>query len=189
MATQRELDITYMDMATTISKLSHARRLKVGCIMISAEGGIIAEGFNGTPSGFDNECETWEYHEMIPGRFIERERRYEKDLCNSCGCSYEKSPQFRMSPCPATLHTKPEVLHAEENVFKKIMRSTNSSVGSTIYCTHSPCFRCAKMMEAAGVVRVVFKTLYKDKSGISHLKKAGVKVQEYDIYEDSIYRT
>lgn len=38
-------------------ELSLARRKKVGSILVAAEGGIIAEGFNGTPAGFDNSCE------------------------------------------------------------------------------------------------------------------------------------
>lgn len=58
MAKQEQLDIAYMRCAEAISCLSHAVRKKVGCIVVSANGGIIAEGVNGTPSKFDNRCET-----------------------------------------------------------------------------------------------------------------------------------
>ena len=56
MASQEELDEAYLDMATRWSQLSKAYRKKVGCIIVK-NGSIISDGFNGTPSGFDNNCE------------------------------------------------------------------------------------------------------------------------------------
>ena len=50
-------DKTYMKMAIVLSELSHAIRNKVGCIIVSTDGQIISQGYNGTPSGFDNCCE------------------------------------------------------------------------------------------------------------------------------------
>ena len=46
----------YMDVAITISKYSKCKRKQVGCIIVKNES-IIAIGYNGTPSGFDNCCE------------------------------------------------------------------------------------------------------------------------------------
>lgn len=57
MASQEKLDHAYMECAVAMSKLSYAERKKVGAILVSSCGGIIAEGVNGTPSGFDNCCE------------------------------------------------------------------------------------------------------------------------------------
>lgn len=58
MASSRQplIDKVYMEMAKTWSQLSHANRLKVGALIVK-NGTIIADGFNGTPSGFENECE------------------------------------------------------------------------------------------------------------------------------------
>jgi dCMP deaminase len=58
MASSRQpaIDQVYMEMAKVWSKLSHAKRLKVGALIVK-NGTIIADGFNGTPSGFENECE------------------------------------------------------------------------------------------------------------------------------------
>ena len=53
---QSSLDKTYMNMARELSKLSHAKRRKVGCLIVK-DTHIIAEGINGTPRGFDNNCE------------------------------------------------------------------------------------------------------------------------------------
>jgi len=46
----------YLDIAQKISELSHANRKKVGCIIVK-NSVIISDGFNGTPSGYENECE------------------------------------------------------------------------------------------------------------------------------------
>jgi len=43
-------------MADTWAKLSKARRKQVGCLIVK-DGAIISDGYNGTPSGFDNNCE------------------------------------------------------------------------------------------------------------------------------------
>jgi dCMP deaminase len=46
----------YIDIAKRFSKLSTARRLQVGAIIVK-DNRIISIGYNGTPSGWDNECE------------------------------------------------------------------------------------------------------------------------------------
>ena len=56
MASQQELDLVFVKMAFTFSELSKANRRKVGCIIVK-DGQIISNGFNGTPSGFNNSCE------------------------------------------------------------------------------------------------------------------------------------
>lgn len=48
--------ITYLKIADLISEHSKAERRKVGAILVKA-GRIISTGYNGTPSGFDNNCE------------------------------------------------------------------------------------------------------------------------------------
>jgi dCMP deaminase len=46
----------YMDIAERTAQLSRARRLQVGAIIVKGSR-IISIGFNGTPSGWDNNCE------------------------------------------------------------------------------------------------------------------------------------
>jgi len=46
----------YMDVAKRFSELSHARKLKVGSIIVK-DNRIISIGYNGMPSGWENECE------------------------------------------------------------------------------------------------------------------------------------
>ena len=56
MASQRDLDRAYLRMCVEWARLSSARRRKVGCLIVKS-GQIISDGYNGTPKGFDNNCE------------------------------------------------------------------------------------------------------------------------------------
>lgn len=71
--------------------------------------------------------------------------------------------------------TKPYVLHAEANAITKVALSNNSSEGSTLYITASPCLECAKLIIQAGIKRVVFNELYRLADGIDLLRRAGVE--------------
>ena len=46
----------YMEIAETVSKMSYAKRLQVGAIVVK-DNRIISIGYNGTPAGWDNNCE------------------------------------------------------------------------------------------------------------------------------------
>lgn len=71
--------------------------------------------------------------------------------------------------------TKPYVLHAEANAITKIARSSNSSEGSTLYITASPCLECSKLIIQAGIKRVVFNEFYRVHDGVDLLERAGVE--------------
>lgn len=55
-AKQERYDCAYMKMAHEWSKLSHCTRKQVGALIVK-EGMIISDGYNGTPTGFPNDCE------------------------------------------------------------------------------------------------------------------------------------
>ena len=162
MASQDNLDKTYLNMAETWSCLSRAKRKKVGCLIVKG-GAIISDGYNGTPSGFDNNCE---------------------NLLPAVGGRIMVDDEGEMVKGTFELQTKPEVLHAESNAITKLAKSTQSSIGSTMYITISPCIDCAKLIIQAGIKRVVFGDVYKnDLKGIKLLKKAKIEVDrlEYKI--------
>jgi len=50
-------DRAYMKMAGEWAKLSHCKRKQVGALIVK-DRMIISDGYNGTPTGYDNECET-----------------------------------------------------------------------------------------------------------------------------------
>lgn len=175
MADQHTLDRAYMRMATQWGNdMSRAVRLKVGAIVVK-DGQIISDGFNGMPSGMDNVCETT-YH-------ITKEE-YDKNWSEIFNCNFDTF--LETTKAYRRLKTKPEVLHAESNALMKLARSTNSSVGATLYCNYSPCFECSKLIIQSGIVRVVYVNEYRITTGLNLLKKCGVKVNKLN--SDDIYQ-
>jgi dCMP deaminase len=52
----KQIDHTYLRMASEWGSLSRSARTQVGCLVVRGDH-IISDGYNGTPSGFDNRCE------------------------------------------------------------------------------------------------------------------------------------
>lgn len=70
-------------------------------------------------------------------------------------------------------------IHAEQNA---IIQAANQGINinnSTMYCTHSPCIICAKMMVNAGIVRVVTYANYNDDAFIELFLEAGIKFEKH----------
>lgn len=55
-AKQNKIDLLYLRMAKVWSENSHCKRSQVGCLIVNNRT-IISDGYNGTPSGFPNQCE------------------------------------------------------------------------------------------------------------------------------------
>ena len=53
---QKKYDIAYLKMAMEWAKLSYCKRRQVGALIVK-DRMIISDGFNGTPTGFENICE------------------------------------------------------------------------------------------------------------------------------------
>lgn len=162
----RTFDKSYLQIARVWSQNSRAIRAKVGAIIVK-DNMIISDGFNGTPSGFENECED------IIGCSLYKPGQH-RIMCNTkedySDCSLE---------CPyAILKTKPYVLHAEANAITKLAKSGNSADGSTLYVSMSPCMECAKLIIQAGIKRVVYEEEYRDRSGLDLLKRANIIVEQ-----------
>jgi len=129
----------FMGIADLTSKLSYAKRLQVGAVIVKGNQ-IIGTGYNGMPTGWENICET-----EVEGQ----------------------------------LKTKPEVLHAESNAIAKVSRSTESSEGATLFCTHAPCIDCAKLIYQAGISTVYYREQYRDDSGLRFLSQGNVNVHKF----------
>jgi dCMP deaminase len=140
----------HMKAAEVYSQLSSARRLQVGCVVVK-DNTIIGIGYNGMPSGWDNNCE--EVVNVNPS-----------------------DPRYDYNNFNKELKTKPEVLHAETNALAKIARSTNSSDGASMFITHAPCLDCAKLVYQSGIKSVYYRNSYKNTDGIDFLNKCNVEV-------------
>ena len=53
---QQKYDLAYLAMAKRWGELSHCTRKKVGALIVK-DRMIISDGYNGTPTGFENPCE------------------------------------------------------------------------------------------------------------------------------------
>lgn len=60
MKKQAQYDRAYLEMAQTWGELSYCKRKKVGALIVK-DRMIISDGYNGTPSGFENICEDENY--------------------------------------------------------------------------------------------------------------------------------
>ncbi len=143
----------YMKVAETFAELSSARRLHVGAIVVKDDR-IISIGYNGMPSGWDNNCE---YEDIDFSDAIYGE------------------PQTVINK---GLKTKPEVLHAETNAIAKLAKSTESGDGATMFITHSPCLDCAKLIYQSGIKSVYYRNTYRSDDGIEFLKKCKIEVNK-----------
>ena len=162
----------YMKMAEITAELSYAKRLQVGAVIVKNQQ-VIGTGYNGTPAGWDNDCENVEW--CSAGGWLSAEEivegwPYEGTYLDTDG--NEMQGRYR-------LKTKPETLHSEMNALMKVARSTESSEGATLFCTHAPCIDCAKAIYQAGINSVYFRNHYRDDSGLNFLEKSGVSVTHY----------
>lgn len=148
--TPSKWDIAHLKSAQLYAELSHAKRLKVGCVIVK-DNRIISIGYNGMPSGWDNQCET----------------KYVYDYGN-------RSPDYRWK-------TKPEVLHAETNAIAKMARSNESSEGSSLYCTHAPCLDCSKLIYQSGIKEVFYNEEYRCTEGLTFLRECGILIKKLKV--------
>ena len=68
-------------------------------------------------------------------------------------------------------------IHAEQNVIIQASLHGVSLEGSTIYCTHTPCVLCAKMLVNAKIKRYVSFGKYSDESFMELFREAGIEVE------------
>jgi dCMP deaminase len=67
-------------------------------------------------------------------------------------------------------------IHAEQNVIIQAGLHGVSLEGSTVYCTHTPCVLCAKMLVNAKIARFVSFGHYNDDRFIEIFREAGIQV-------------
>ena len=71
-------------------------------------------------------------------------------------------------------------IHAEQNVIVQATLHGVSLEGSTIYCTHTPCIVCARMLVNAKIKRFVSFGRYNDNAFVDLFREAGIKVDIKD---------
>lgn len=143
-------DELFMSMAEKLAGCSTCARVQVGAVLVK-DRRVVSTGWNGVPSGLEH-CNTlFDAEDWTDKRKIEH---------------HEFSRKFE--------------LHAEQNCLIYAGRSGVHLDGDlSLYVTVSPCSDCAKLIVAAGIKEVVYKTLYdRDPSGIELLKTMGIEVRQ-----------
>jgi dCMP deaminase len=73
-----------------------------------------------------------------------------------------------------TRHEVCRGIHAEQNAIIQASLHGVSIENATIYCTHSPCILCAKMLANARIKRFVTSGKYADNAFLDLFKEAGI---------------
>lgn len=93
--------------AEVIAKLSYARKLQVGCVIVK-DNRILSIGYNGTPSGWDNDCESiisdvWEEPDLhnleTKPEVLHAEANALMKLCSSTESSKDADLFITHAPC------------------------------------------------------------------------------------------
>jgi dCMP deaminase len=95
--------------------------------------------------------------------------------CLMLGCLRDE-----MNIPSGTRHEICRGIHAEQNVIIQASLHGVSIEGSTIYCTHTPCILCAKMLVNARIKRFVSYGKYADDEFIKLFKEAGITIDIKD---------
>lgn len=77
-------------------------------------------------------------------------------------------------------NTRPEVRHSEKNALMGLIKSNESAVDATLFCTHACCKFCSIDIVDAGIKEVYYKHDYRCSEGIQYLKDNGVEVHKLD---------
>ena len=72
-------------------------------------------------------------------------------------------------------------LHAEQNAIIQAGTHGINIKGATIYCTHSPCILCAKMLTNAGIVKFVMCLEYPDDSYKKLFQEANIAYSSLEV--------
>ncbi len=118
-------DDYFIGIARAVSVRSSCERRKVGAVIVNPDRRIVGTGYNDSPAGGPH---------CIDG-------------CPRALSSVKPGSDYSSGPgrCIA--------IHAEANAI--IWAGRDACAGATLYCTEVPCYDCARLIRAAGIVRYV----------------------------------
>lgn len=140
-------DQTFMALAKVFALRGTCPRASVGAVIVY-DGHVIAHGYNGAPAGLPH--------------------------CRDMSKPYHVSDGI-VRPCEdAPGQGCMNAVHAEENAIAYAARVGVRCDGASLYCTHEPCLRCARLIIQSGIYRVVYQVPYRNHDGLSLLTRAGI---------------
>ncbi len=150
----------YRRIAEAVAKTSSSKRLQVGAVAVK-NNKVIGTGYNALPEGIDGDVE-------------------DKVYFTGGGWIMPDPEQWPYSDEKGVykLVTRAECRHAEKNLLLNLAKSTESSEGAILFCTHSPCYFCALDIADAGITHVYYKHKYRCDKGLKYLITSGVQVYQ-----------
>lgn len=158
MASRKTRSDWFLDLAELVAERGTCPRASVGALIIQG-GRIVSMGYNGSPPGLPH--------------------------CTEVGCEQEVLKSVAFIGTNEKLHGDVAVegcvrtVHAEANAIAFAARQGVATEGAQLYCTHGPCYGCAKLIISAGIWKVTFATPYRDTRGEELLRQAKVGVNRY----------
>jgi dCMP deaminase len=149
MVMRKSWDEYFMDLAHMVKSRSTCARRKTGAILVRDKR-IIATGYNGSPTGFDN-CLT-----------------------------LDKCIRHKMNIKSATNVDLTRAVHAEANCIYSCAYAGVSAKGSLMYCTNFPCSGCLKALIQSGVVEVIYSQDYDDGFSKELIKESNLIIRKLE---------
>ena len=149
-------DEYFIAMAHLVATRSTCLRRSVGCVLVDANGHVLATGYNGVAAGQPH-CNHEEAYTTPTMRGTEL-RVWHPHVCK--GATH--SSGTGLEHC--------EAIHAEQNA---LLQCHDVQKIHTCYVTHSPCITCAKLLMNTSCLRVVYSEPYTHVEALVYLKNAG----------------
>ncbi len=143
-------DDMFMEYAQLAARRSTCKRGHVGAVVV-LDKRPVSIGYNGSPPGHAHCTEVGcEPVPPVAGMDLHGE-----ELLHRFGCQ--------------------RTIHAEANALMWAARMGVPTLGAVVYVTHAPCRACARLLAAAGAMRVVYAKDYRA-DGIDILTESGIEV-------------
>jgi len=149
----------HMDCAERYARLSTARRLKVGALVVKDDR-VISIGYNGTAPGADNNCEIEPENWDGDIRMLRTKPNVIHAECNALAKLVTSEKWVRTGPDTETL------------------KVTTEATGADLFCNFACCKPCAMAMKRAGIKRFFYRYAYRDTEGLDYLEQNGIEVKQ-----------
>lgn len=172
-------DQMLMEVAHVVAKRGTCSRLQVGAVF-AQDGRIVVTGYNGAPRGMPH-CE----HAEIT-------------IVNDPDRDPEEIPAWvpgdgMGKPAPGTWYTDGVSVssqpgctiaeHAERNAIAFAAREGIRLKDTDVYCTHAPCYDCARALVNVGIRSIAYSIPYRLTHGVDLLKSRGIEVVDMSTAE------
>jgi dCMP deaminase len=148
---KEKMMLAHMDCAERYARLSTARRLKVGALVVKDDR-VISIGYNGTAPGEDNNCE------------IEPEN-WDGDIRN-------------LRTKPEVIHAEVNALKKLDIEFEDGSVVWSDADCADLFCNFACCKPCAEEIVKYGIGRFYYRYAYRDTAGLDFLEQNGVEVHQ-----------